>query len=143
MNDKIENIKELLEEYKRESKNHSAPPLLKATFYQVVEDIEQILNADTEQQEQKNIDIEAVRIHWRAQNRALTRLRELCYQNGYTTWDTDSVKLDEEGRFDIREAIEWEKVHGHDIRLPCYPEYSCQLYIDPKEIIEILEADKY
>lgn len=51
---------------------------------------------------------------------------------GYTTWDQDA-KLGELPWTD-NACREWEKHHGHDPRLKCYPEYGCQLLIDPEDL---------
>lgn len=66
--------------------------------------------------------------------RALRKAVEICAPNGYTTWDTSMVPMID-GHYDEAEAKKWELAHGHDIRLKCYPEYGCQLLIDPEDLL--------
>ena len=40
-----------------------------------------------------------------------------------------------DGVYNKEQAEAWEKVHGHDIRLNCYPEFGCQLLIDPEDLL--------
>ena len=72
---------------------------------------------------------------------ALEAVLAMTTRNGYTTWDSHNVLVNTDGTFDKKEAEEWEMAHGHDIRTKCYPEFGCQLWLDPEEIrIAITEA---
>lgn len=71
---------------------------------------------------------------------ALRIVVESCFKDGYTTWDVSMVPLID-GVYDTGEMAKWEKAHGHDIRLKCYPEFCCQLYIDPQDLIELIEKE--
>lgn len=73
--------------------------------------------------------------------RTRERLIDLCYQDGYTTWDQARVPVDAHGRYDQHEASRWEEAHGHDIRTKCYPEFGCELLVDPADILTLLEED--
>ena len=46
-----------------------------------------------------------------------------------------------DGVYDKEQAEAWEKVHGHDIRLNCYPEFGCQLLIDPEDLFLAIEKE--
>lgn len=70
----------------------------------------------------------------RRQSIALKVAVERCAKDGYTTWDTSMVP-EVDGKYDPVEAEKWEKAHGHDIRLKCYPEFGCQLLIDPEDLL--------
>jgi hypothetical protein len=67
---------------------------------------------------------------------AIKRVRELCSRDGYTTWDRDKFNMKKR---DVREA--WEAAHGHDFRMKCYPEFGCQLLVDPEEIRDALDGE--
>lgn len=45
------------------------------------------------------------------------------------------------GVYDKEQAEAWEKVHGHDIRLNCYPEFGCQLLIDPEDLLLAIKKE--
>lgn len=66
--------------------------------------------------------------------KALRVAVEMCSVNGYTTWDKSMVPLID-GKYDEKETNQWEIIHGHDIRLKCYPEFGCQLLIDPEDLL--------
>lgn len=46
-----------------------------------------------------------------------------------------------DGVYDMTEAKQWEAVHGHDIRVKCYPEHGCLLWIDPEDILQVIEGE--
>lgn len=66
--------------------------------------------------------------------KALRVAIEMCSRNGYTTWDKSMVPLID-GAYEEEAAKKWESAHGHDIRLKCYPEFGCQLSIDPEDLL--------
>jgi hypothetical protein len=75
-------------------------------------------------------------------NAKLARVRELCYLDGYTTWDDSMVfALNGFGAHNSEELKKWEAMHGHDIRLKCYAEFGCQLLVDPEDIIRALDEE--
>jgi hypothetical protein len=70
----------------------------------------------------------------------IAKVRELCSQDGYTTWDDSMVFAPNGfGAHNSEELKKWEAAHGHDIRLKCYAEFGCQLLVDPEEIIRALD----
>jgi hypothetical protein len=72
----------------------------------------------------------------------LARVRELCYREGYITWDDSMVfALNGFGAHNSEELKKWEAMHGHDIRLKCYAEFGCQLLVDPFDIIRALDEE--
>jgi hypothetical protein len=72
-------------------------------------------------------------------NAKLARVRELCYREGYITWDDSIVfALNGFGAHNSEELKKWEAIHGHDIRLKCYAGFGCQLLVDPEDIIRAL-----
>jgi hypothetical protein len=80
--------------------------------------------------------------HWDEANAKLARVRELCYREGYTTWDDSMVfALNGFGAHNPEELKKWEAMHGHDIRLKCYAEFGCQLLVDPEDIIRALDEE--
>lgn len=74
--------------------------------------------------------------------RALRTVIEKCAPNGYTTWDTSMVPM-VDGKFDPTETEKWEKAHGHDIRLKCFPEFGCQLLIDPEDLLTDIKKELF
>jgi hypothetical protein len=75
-------------------------------------------------------------------NAKLAKVRELCYRDGYTTWDDSMVfALNGFGAHNSEELKKWEAMHGHDIRLKCYAEFGCQLLVDPFDIIRALDEE--
>jgi len=54
----------------------------------------------------------------------------------YSTWDRDK-KLGQPP-YDKDALVRWESVHGHDVRLKCFPEFGCQLLLDPEDVIDAL-----
>ena len=72
-------------------------------------------------------------------NLKIAKVLEMCYQDGYTTWDDSMVPRNKGRGYERGEALEkWERAHGHDVRLKCYAEYGCQLLVDPLYVIEAL-----
>lgn len=76
----------------------------------------------------------------REANAALDKVRTLCSQNGYTTYDQEKHLGPPPWKHDDPAVQAWEKAHGHDVRLECYPEYGCLLLIDPYDVIAAIEG---
>lgn len=70
----------------------------------------------------------------------MAAVRALCFRDGYTTWDVEKHLPGQGWKPDDPKVVAWETAHGHDPRLKCYPEYGCQLLIDPEDLLAILEA---
>jgi hypothetical protein len=66
----------------------------------------------------------------------VARIEALFDPDGYTTWD-QKVRLGEPP-WTTEACAEWERHHGHDPRTKCYPEYGCQLLIDPDDLSAVL-----
>jgi hypothetical protein len=73
--------------------------------------------------------------------KALRAVVELCIEGGYMPFDKSMLTSTDGISWDKVEVAKWEEVHGHDIRLKCYPEFGCQLLIDPRDILEAIEEE--
>lgn len=86
------------------------------------------------------IGVQEARRHFQSQLSAWQTLKavlEKCFVNGYMTWDRDKVPL-VNGKYEEEATKKWEAEHGHDIRLKCYPEFGCQLLLDPQELVDLI-----
>lgn len=72
---------------------------------------------------------------------ALQAVLAMCSRNGYTTWDRNKVVPLIDGKYNVEGSKNWEAAHGHDIRLKCYPEFGCQLLLDPSNVREAIEGE--
>lgn len=45
----------------------------------------------------------------------------------YTAWDRDEKLGEPPWNPEDPKVIAWERAHGHDVRLKCYPEFGCTL----------------
>jgi hypothetical protein len=59
---------------------------------------------------------------------------DLCDRGDYTTWDVDEHLPGKGWKPDDPKVLAWEAAHGHDARLKCYPEFGCQLLLDPEDV---------
>ena len=54
----------------------------------------------------------------------------------YRPWDREEHCGPPPWKPDDPNVIAWEKAHGHDIRLKCYPEFGCQVLEAQRERLE-------